>query len=377
VYFALASAVVTFALTRNLRSTIAVIIVAGACGIAAGTPLAVLGAIGRAARGGAIVKGGRYMEALGAIDTVVLDKTGTLTFGEPYVTAVVPCPGMGQAELLQLAAIAERPSEHPLARAILKEAACMHVPAGDPETFEYLPGKGVRSTWKGGEILVGNIALLSGILDLESHLRTLPEDAGDVLIAYRGRLAGALRVEDVLRPEAVEAVRRIRAMGMEAILLTGDRRGTAERVARQLGVADFGAELLPEDKLARIQALIRSGKRVAMIGDGINDAPALAEATVGIAMGSGTDLARHSAGVLLLGNDLVDCAELLNTARRCRRIILFNFVGTLVVDALGVCLAAAGTLTPLLAAVVHVSSEMAFILNSARLVPVSSVKRHR
>ena len=377
VYFALASAVVTFALTRNLRSTIAVIIVAGACGIAAGTPLAVLGAIGRAARGGAIVKGGRYMEALGAIDTVVLDKTGTLTFGEPYVTAVVPCPGMGQAELLQLAAIAERPSEHPLARAILKEAACMHVPAGDPETFEYLPGKGVRSTWKGGEILVGNIALLSGILDLESHLRTLPEDAGDVLIAYRGRLAGALRVEDVLRPEAVEAVRRIRAMGMGAILLTGDRRGTAERVARQLGVADFGAELLPEDKLARIQALIRSGKRVAMIGDGINDAPALAEATVGIAMGSGTDLARHSAGVLLLGNDLVDCAELLNTARRCRRIILFNFVGTLVVDALGVCLAAAGTLTPLLAAVVHVSSEMAFILNSARLVPVSSVKRHR
>jgi Cd2+/Zn2+-exporting ATPase/Cu+-exporting ATPase len=377
VYFALASAVVTFALTGNLRSTIAVIIVAGACGIAAGTPLAVLGAIGRAARGGAIVKGGRYMEALGAIDTVVLDKTGTLTFGEPYVTAVVPCPGMGQAELLQLAAIAERPSEHPLARAILKEAACMHVPAGDPEAFEYLPGKGVRSSWKGGEILVGNSALLSCIRDLESQLRTLPEDAGDVLIAYRGRLAGALRVEDVLRPEAVEAVRRIRAMGMEAILLTGDRHGTAERVARQLGVADFGAELLPEDKLARVQALIRSGKRVAMIGDGINDAPALAEATVGIAMGSGTDLARHSAGVLLLGNDLVDCAELLNTARRCRRIILFNFVGTLVVDALGVCLAAAGTLTPLLAAVVHVSSEMAFILNSARLVPVSNVKRNR
>jgi Cd2+/Zn2+-exporting ATPase/Cu+-exporting ATPase len=377
VYFALGSAAVTFALTGNLRSTIAVIIVAGACGIAAGTPLAVLGAIGRAARGGAIVKGGRYMEALGAIDTVVLDKTGTLTFGEPYVTAVVPCPGMGQAELLQLAAIAERPSEHPLARAILKEAACMHVPAGDPETFEYLPGKGVRSTWRGGEILVGNAALLSGIPNLESHLRTLPEDAGDVLIAYRGCLAGALRVEDVLRPEAVEAVRRIRAMGMEAILLTGDRHGTAERVARQLGVADFGAELLPEDKLARIQELIRSGKRVAMIGDGINDAPALAEATVGIAMGSGTDLARHSAGVLLLGNDLVDCAELLNIARRCRRIILFNFVGTLVVDALGVCLAAAGTLTPLLAAVVHVSSEMAFILNSARLVPVSGVKRHR
>jgi P-type Cu+ transporter len=376
VYFALASAVVTFALTGNLRSTIAVIIVAGACGIVAGTPLAVLGAIGRAGRRGAIVKGGRYMEALGTIDTVVLDKTGTLTFGEPYVTAVVPCPGTDPAELLQLAAIAERPSEHPLARAILKEATRMHLPVGDPETFEYLPGKGVRSYWNGGEILVGNMALLSGIRDLEAMLRTLPGDAGDALIAYRGRLIGALRIEDVLRPEAVEAIGRIRAMGMDAILLTGDRRGTAERVARQLGVVDFGAELLPEDKLARVQALIRSGKRVAMVGDGINDAPALAEATVGIAMGSGTDLARHSAGVLL-GNDLVDCAELLNTARRCRQIILFNFVGTLTVDALGVCLAAAGVLTPLLAAIVHVSSEMAFILNSARLVPVSRLRCQR
>jgi Cd2+/Zn2+-exporting ATPase/Cu+-exporting ATPase len=377
VYFALASALATFVITGNLRSTIAVIIVAGACGIAAGTPLALLGAIGRAAQDGAIVKGGRFMEALGTIDTVVLDKTGTLTFGEPYVTAVVPCPGVEPAELLQLAAIAERRSEHPLARAILKKAAQMHLQAGDPDTFEYLPGKGVRSSWLGGEILVGNAALLSGIRDLDSFLQTLPNGAGDVLIAYRGRLAGALRIEDVLRPEAVEAIGLMRAMGLNAILLTGDRRATAERVARQLGVADFGAELLPGDKLSRIQALIRSGKRVAMVGDGINDAPALAEATVGIAMGSGTDLARHSAGVLLLGNDLLDCAELLHTARRCRRIILFNFAGTLTVDALGVLLAASGILTPLLAAIVHVSSELAFILNSARLVPVSGVSRNR
>ena len=165
-------------------------------------------------------------------------------------------------------------------------------------------------------------------------------------------------------------------MGMDAILLTEDRRGIAERVASQFEVTDFSAELLPEDKLARVQALIRSGRRVAMIGDGINDAPALAEATVGIAMGSGTDLARHSAGVLLLGNDLVDCAELLSTARRCRRIILFNFVGTPAIDAVGVGLVAAGVLTPLLAAIVQVSSEMAFVLNSARLVPVSRLKRH-
>jgi P-type Cu+ transporter len=375
VYFALASALVTFGVTHNIRSTIAVIIVAGACGIAAGTPLAVLGAIGRAAQGGAIVKGGRHMEALGTIDTVVLDKTGTLTFGEPYVVTVMPCAGIEGATIVQLAAIAEGPSEHPLARAILKEAAHLKVPVSEPETFEYLPGQGVRALWEGGEILVGNSSLLSGIQEFESQLRRLPEEAGDVLVAYRGYLVGALRTEDVLRPEAVEAVALIRDMGMEVMLLTGDRRTIAEKIARQLGVKEFGAELLPEQKLEKLRQLINSGKRVAMIGDGINDAPALAEATVGIAMGSGTDLARHSAGVLLLGNDLVDCAELLSTARRCRRIILFNFSGTLIVDALGIVLAAVGILTPLLAAVVHVSSEMAFILNSARLVPAASLKR--
>jgi len=376
VYFALASAVLTFAITHNIRSAIAVIIVAGACGIAAGTPLAVLGAIGRAAHNGAVVKGGRYMEALGTIDTVVLDKTGTLTFGEPYVTGVDPANGFDFRELVELAAIAERPSEHALARAILKKAAQMDLPLREPESFEYLPGRGVRCVWQGRELLVGNAAFLSAA-GLEAQLRGRREEPGSVLVAYRGKFAGAIRIEDVLRPEAVEAVAAIRAMGADVILLTGDGRHVAERVARQLKVQDFGAEMLPEQKLARVQELMHAGKRVAMVGDGINDAPALAEATVGIAMGSGTDLARHTASVLLLGNNLLGCAELLSTARRCRRIILFNFAGTLAVDAVGVALAAIGVLSPLLAAVIHVSSEMAFILNSARLVPRGSPWRNR
>jgi P-type E1-E2 ATPase len=206
--------------------------------------------------------------------------------------------------------------------------------------------------------LVGNHLLLRNLGAFESQRRAVPEDAGDVLVAYRGRLLGALRTEDVLQPEAAEAVSRLRNMGMEGVLLTGDRQAVAADVARHLGVREFGAEMLPEQKLARVRQLLASGKRVAMVGDGINDAPALAEATVGIAMGSGTDLARHSAGVLLLGNDLVDCAELLSLARRCRRIILFNFWGTLVVDAIGVALAAVAIISPLLAAVVHVSSQM-------------------
>ena len=375
VYFALGSALATFIITHNARSAIAVVIVAGACGIAAGTPLAVLAAIGRAAQRGAIVKGGRYMEALGAIDTVVLDKTGTLTFGEPYVVAVTPCSGDDPAHLLQLAAIAERPSEHPVAKAILKEAARLKVPLSEPESFEYVPGKGVRAQWNGEEILAGNTALLNGIVNLDSQLRTLPDGGGDILVASRGRLIGALRTDDVLRPEAMVAVGRIHAMGINTILLTGDRRQVAAEVAHQLGVREFDGELLPEEKLDRIRKMIAAGKRVAMVGDGINDAPALAEATVGIAMGSGTELARQSAGVLLLGNDLADCAELLAIARRCRRIIYFNVAGTLIVDALGVALAAIGILTPLLAAMVHVSSEVAFILNSARLLPHLNWKR--
>jgi heavy metal translocating P-type ATPase len=375
VYFALAAAFITLLITHNLRATIAVIIVAGACGIAAGTPLAVLGAIGRAAQGGAIVKGGRYMEALGTIDAVVLDKTGTLTFGDPYVVSVLACPGVDPSTVVQLAAIAERPSEHPLARAVQKEAARLKLAVAEPDTFKCIPGKGVRSRWDGGEILVGNAALLSTLEDFAPQLRTLPDDSGDVLVAYRGRLVGALRTDDVLRPEAVEAVARIQGMGLKAILLTGDRRQIAEQVAGKLGVQEFRAEMLPDHKLEMVQQLIRSGKRVAVVGDGINDAPAIAEATVGVAMGSGTDLARHSAGVILLGNDLMDCAELLMLARRCRRVILFNFYGTFLVDAVGMILAAVSVLTPLLAAVIHVSSEMAFILNSARLVPSSNLRR--
>jgi P-type Cu+ transporter len=372
VYFAMASAVLTFLVTHNIRSSIAVVIVAGACGIAAGTPLAVLGAIGRAAHGGAVVKGGRYMEALGTVDTVVLDKTGTLTFGAPYVVAVHPAPGVEFRTVVELAAVAERPSEHPLAKAILKKAAQLDLPLREPDSFEYLPGRGVQCLFEGGELLVGNAALLRAG-GLESQLRLLPPEPGDVLVAHCGKLIGSIRIEDVLRPEAVQAVSEMHAQGFDVILLTGDSRHVAQRVARQLAVRDVGSELLPEQKLERIRELMRSGRRVAMVGDGINDAPALAEATVGIAMGSGTDLARHTASVLLLGNDLLGCSELLRIARRCRRIIRFNFAGTLAVDALGVALAAMGVLSPLLAAVIHVCSELTFILNSARLVPSSSV----
>jgi heavy metal translocating P-type ATPase len=377
VYFALAAAVITFLITHNTRSTIAVIIVAGACGIAAGTPLAILGAIGRAAHQGAIVKGGLYLETLSHVDTVILDKTGTLTFGDPEVAEIIPVPGVNSRDVIEAAAIAERPSEHPLAKAILKRASELSLPVIEPDHFDYSPGKGIFSASALGVIAVGSRALLleKGVPPIQFTL--LPENCGTVMVARNGRLLGAIRTEDRLRPEAIAAVHALKKMNMRVELLTGDALNVANAVGKKLGVHQVSAELLPHQKLERIETLIRMGRVVVMVGDGVNDAPALAKANVGVAMGSGTDVARQSANVLLLGNNLMDFVETLRIARQCRRVIMTNFTGTLAVDTVGVGLAAAGLLNPLLAAFIHVASEMAFILNSARLVPSLSGKYRR
>ena len=196
----------------------------------------------------------------------------------------------------------------------------------------------------------------------------IPE-ASEVYVARAGTLLGAIVIADSVRPEARQAIATIHGMGIKTMLLTGDARAVAAVVARQLGITEIAADLLPEDKRERVKRLVAEGRTVAMVGDGVNDAPALVEAQVGVAMGSGTDVARESADVVLLGNDLVKFAETLSIARRTRRIIWANFAGTLGVDALGIGLAAFGLLNPLLAAFIHVASELAFILNSARLLP--------
>jgi P-type Cu+ transporter len=372
VYFAIGCAALTFLITRDVRSMISVVIVAGACGIAAGTPLAILGAIGQAARKGAIVKGGLYLEALSQVDTVVLDKTGTLTYGDPEVVDIHAAPGATSDEVLAAAAVAERPSEHPVGKAILKRAAAAGLPVIEPERFAYIPGKGVVCTADGDEIVVGSRAFLTE-RDVDVTPCAFGDDrGGEIHVARRGRLLGDLHVADVLRSEAKEAVAALRRMGLRVILLTGDAEAITSTVGRQLAIDEVEAGLLPAGKLARIDALLAEGRTVAMVGDGINDAPALMRASVGVAMGSGTDVARESAPVVLLGNDLRTVAETLRIARRCRRIIMTNFVGTLLVDCVGVGLAAVGLLAPLLAAFVHVASELAFILNSARLLPTAS-----
>ena len=373
VYFALGCAALTFLITRDARSTISVIVVAGACGIAAGTPLAILGAIGRAARKGAIIKGGLYLEVLSLVDTVVLDKTGTLTLGTPEIFDVHVYNGYSAKDVMRVAATAERFSEHPLGNAIVKRASEWSLPIGEPTAFRYSPGAGIVCDVDGLRTLVGTRALL----EQDGLLIPKDESASDrfseVMVATGGRLLGGIRIADVLRSEASAAVAEMRRLGLRTVLLTGDRKEIADATAKELGVDEVRSEMLPDQKVARVRELRAEGRVVAMVGDGVNDAPALMESNVGIAMGSGTDVARESASVVLLGNDLLRFVEVLKVARRCRAIIMFNFAGTLAVDSVGVALAAFGLLNPVLAALIHVSSELLFILNSARLLPRSDM----
>jgi len=375
VYFALGAAALTYIVTRDLRSTISVVIVAGACGIAAGTPLAILGAIGLAAQKGSIIKGGLYLEALAAVDTVLLDKTGTLTFGHPEVLGVHTANGIDSKDLLRAAATAESGSEHPLGMAILQHAARESVPAAETDRFNSIPGKGVTCQSNGQSIIVGSRTFVAEAISGFANFPDYAQTGSEVLVARDGKLLGSLVIADVIRPEAIQAIRTLRRMGLQTELLTGDSQKIAAAIGAQLGVDAFRGDCLPENKVDRVKALVAEGRKVAMVGDGVNDAPALVEAAVGVAMGSGTDVARESADVVLLSNDLLLFAETLQIARRCRRIIMTNFIGTLAVDTLGIVLAGIGVLNPLLAALVHVSSELAFILNSARLIPVASLRK--
>jgi Cd2+/Zn2+-exporting ATPase/Cu+-exporting ATPase len=370
VYFAIGCAALTFLITRDARSTISVIIVAGACGIAVGTPLAILGGIGRAARQGAIIKGGLYLETLARVDTVVLDKTGTLTLGTPVVSALELSPGVEEPALIQAAAIAERPSEHPLAKAVLTKAEELSLTVTEPESFDYFPGKGVVGRVGSEEIVVGNREFMEerGLAGFVGN----GNRSSQIIVGRSGRILGAIHVHDILRPESIRSVAELRKMGLRTVLLTGDAAPIATEIGEQLGIEDVEGGLLPDQKLERVNTLLHQGHTVAMVGDGVNDAPALMQASVGIAMGSGTDVARESANVVLLGNDLLKLVETLRIARRCKDIIMQNFAGTLIIDGLGVALAAFGFLNPVIAVFIHVGSELAFLSNSARLLPAAS-----
>ncbi|MDR1513234.1 MAG: cadmium-translocating P-type ATPase [Propionibacteriaceae bacterium] len=364
VYFALGGAALTLVVTRDVTAAISVVVVAGACGIAAGTPLAVLAAIARIARSGAFVKDGTHLEALAGVDTVVFDKTGTLTAGAPSVVDVRPADGFTPDGLLGLAASAEAYSEHPLGQAIVRHARELGLPLDGAEGFSYRPGVGVTATVADRVVTAGSAGLVADAPTITGQGGTTP-----VHVGVDGGYAGTILLADVVRDSAQGAVAELRRRGLRTLMITGDQEATALAVAAEVGIEDVRAGLLPEQKLAAIDAERAKGHRLVMVGDGVNDAPALARADVGIAMGSGTDIARDSADILLINSDLVDLARTVHVARRARRIVMFNFAGTIAVDLVGMALAAFGLLGPVVAALIHVGSETAFILNSARLIP--------
>jgi heavy metal translocating P-type ATPase len=371
VYVALAFAAFEYYISGgDVTSTISVIVVAGACGVAAGTPLAILGAIGRSARLGAIVKGGVHLETLGRVDTVVLDKTGTLTFGTPEVINTTPAAGVPVADLLAAAATAELRSEHALGKAVVAHARSLAIGFAEPQGFDYTPGRGISAADNGAKIVVGNSDWLA-----DNGIGMPADSSGgsgvtEIFVAHDGQYLGSIGVADKVRPEAQRAIAALNSLGIHTVLLTGDTPDVAGAVGAQLGIKDVRSRLLPEQKLAHIKDMVAGKSVVAMVGDGVNDTLALAAASVGVAMGSGTEVAREQADIVLLGNDLERFVETLQLARRTRRIIWFNFAGTVIIDALGIALVMTGFVGPVLAVMIHTGSELAFILNSARLLPI-------
>ena len=281
--------------------------------------------------------------------------------------------GISKEKVLQLAASAEQHSEHPIAAAINDKAKTENLQPLLYSDIQYLPGKGMIVTISNDTVAIGNAALLKEketLLNatIADYLKREKEKGlTTVLIAQNNMVVGAISVADVLRPEAKQAIEEIKKLNCRVLLITGDDKTIANAVARSLGVDEVYAEMLPAEKLERVRSLMRAGKKVAMIGDGINDAAALTEATVGIAMGSGTDVTLESADMTLMNNNLMKIAEPLQISRQCMNVIMFNFWGTVIVDLCGITLAFLGYITPLGAALIHVISELVFILNSARL----------
>ncbi|MBI5302993.1 MAG: cation-translocating P-type ATPase [Chloroflexi bacterium] len=381
-------AFLTFLITRNPVNAIAVLLVACPCAIALATPLAVVAGVGRAASRGILIKGGLYLEALARVDTLVMDKTGTLTFGRPKVTDVEMAEGRWQiadldkskieiqkSKILRLAASAEKFSEHPLASAILDEANARGIAIESPESFEVMAGQGVVARWNSHAITFGNRRLMDeqGIAldDALAQRADELERAGKtvMVLSDNHHVSGLIAVADVVREEAPQAMEELRRIGIHRmILLTGDNARVAAALAQQLGV-EYRAEMLPEDKIAFVRELQSAGHRVAMIGDGINDAPALAQADVGIAMGvAGTDVAMDAAHVALMTDDWAHIPVAIRLARRTFRTIQQNIAFGLLFNVVGLSLASLGVLTPVMAAAAQSFPDVAVFVNSSRLL---------
>jgi manganese-transporting P-type ATPase C len=373
-----AAALLVFLVTRDPRRALTMLLVACPCAAGLATPTAVSASIGNAARRGILIKGGTHLEAMSEVDTVCFDKTGTLTDGEPAVTRVLSCSDRYTTDdVLDLAARVERHSQHPLSLAVMKFAAEQRVtPRGQDDQFEILPGRGVRSSTAEGDVLVGNERLLDecGVPVAGAAANQYREFAANaetaMYVAYRGELVGIIAVSAPVRLEAKEAVTQLRKTGVSRVLmLTGDAEPVAQRVAASVGIQQWRSRLLPQDKFETIQKLRDHGHRVAMVGDGINDAPALALADVGVAMGTGgSDVALETADIALAADDLRKITSVVNISCQTMTVVRQNYGLALGTNSIGLYLAATGSINPIIAAILHNLSTILVIFNSTRLI---------
>jgi len=367
-------------LVRGFAAAVSVLIIACPCAMGLAVPTAVMVATGRGAERGVLIKGGEALERLARLDTVVLDKTGTVTEGRPELTEILPASGWNEADLLTLAAGLEAASEHPLAAAIAGAARTRGLAVGRADEFLALPGKGALGVVGGRAVAVGNAAMMAEMGIDPAPLSGASAEFSEqgrttVFVAVDGVLAGLLAVADPTRLSSAVAIAVLRTSGLEVVLLTGDQRRTALAVAREVGIKEVVAEVLPEQKLSEIKRLQQGGRRVAMVGDGINDAPALAQADVGIAMGSGADVAAEAGDLVLIRNDLTAVTDAIRIAERAVRTMRQNLFWAFVYNvvmipvAAGVLFPAFGVLlSPILASAAMALSSVSVVTNSLRLV---------
>ncbi len=366
-------------LAHGLVAAVSVLIIACPCALGLATPMSIMVGIGRGAQAGVLIKNAEALERLEKIDTLVVDKTGTLTVGKPTVVALKPALGISEDTLLTLAASLERGSEHPLAAAILRAATDRGLTLAKVDGFESVPGKGVSGTIEGRKVALGNRAMMqAGGIDvgaLEEAANTLRGQAATaVFAAIDGAAGGVIAVADPIKASAPDSLRMLKDMGVRVVMLTGDNRATAAAVARRLGIADIEADVLPQDKGKIVERLRKEGRVVAMAGDGVNDAPALAAADVGIAMGTGTDVAIEAAGITLIGGDLRGVVAARKLSHATMRNIQQNLIFAFIYNAAGVPIAAGVlypafglTLSPVLAAAAMALSSVSVIANALRL----------
>ncbi|WP_423754481.1 heavy metal translocating P-type ATPase, partial [Caloranaerobacter azorensis] len=372
-------AILTFAIwyfvegdfTNALINAVAVLVIACPCALGLATPTAIMVGTGKGAENGILIKGGEYLERAHQIDTLIFDKTGTITKGEPEVTDIISF-NKSKEDILKFAAIAEKASEHPLGQAIVKKGEESGIKLTDSEKFNAIPGHGIFAVIEGKEVYLGNRKLMKdkniNIEDIEDEIVNLESQGKTAMIlSINGRAEGIIAVADTVKEHSREAIKQLKSMGIEVYMITGDNERTANAIAREVGIENVIAEVLPEHKAQEVQKLKAQGKKVGMVGDGINDAPALVKADIGFAIGTGTDVAIEAADITLMKGDLRDIVLAIRLSRRTMRTIKQNLFWAFFYNSIGIPLAALGFLNPMIAGAAMAFSSVSVVSNSLRL----------